>query len=91
VQCEASYERHFPELTWSQEFTLEKSATGEAHVSSETGVAEVLYSAEVRHTKGQCTLTINDHLHGSVEVFVVPKRAVQKLPFYLSMLRNKLA
>ncbi|MCF1593502.1 hypothetical protein [Streptomyces muensis] len=78
-------------LILSLELKLENSATGEEHVPAETTSAEVLYSAEVRHTKGQCTLTINDHLQGSVEVYVVPKRAVQKLPFYLSMLRDKLA
>jgi hypothetical protein len=68
-----------------------KSATSEANTVSDTTMEEVLYSAEVRHTKGKCTLTINDHLHGNVEVYVVPKRAVRKLPFYLSMLRSKLS
>ncbi|MER6346583.1 hypothetical protein ACWC10_16800 [Streptomyces sp. NPDC001595] len=69
---------------------MEKSAAGEADASMETGMEEVLYSAEVRRVEGKCTLVINDHLHGHVEVYAVPKKAVQKLPFYLSMLRNKL-
>jgi hypothetical protein len=70
---------------------MEKSATDEAVVAMETETEEVLYSAEVRHVKGKCTLTINDHLHGNVEVYVVPKTAVKKLPFYLAMLRSKLS
>ncbi|MGW0822970.1 hypothetical protein [Streptomyces sp. NPDC002845] len=69
---------------------MEKSATGDAAAAMETATEEVLYSAEVRHEKGKCTLTISDHLHGSVEVYVVPKTAVKKLPFYLAMLRSKL-
>lgn len=52
---------------------------------------EVLYSAEVRHADGETTLIINDHVRGSVEVYTVPRKAVQKLPFYLAMLRSKIA
>ncbi|BCL26689.1 hypothetical protein ACFFS2_00680 [Streptomyces aurantiacus] len=70
---------------------MEKSANGEARTTTEAAREKVLYSAEVRHANGECTLTINNHLHGNVEVYVVPEKAVQKLPFYLSMLRNKLA
>jgi hypothetical protein len=70
---------------------MEKSTTGEAVGATETTEEEVLYSAEVRHLKGKCTLTISDHLHGNVEVYVVPKTAVKKLPFYLAMLKNKLS
>jgi hypothetical protein len=70
---------------------MEKPATGEAYDAPEAAAEEVLYSAEVRHANGQCTLIINDHLHDNVEVYVVPNRAAQRLPFYLSMLRSKLA
>ncbi|OUD02666.1 hypothetical protein [Streptomyces swartbergensis] len=69
---------------------MEKSATSGPDGALETTAEEILYSAEVRHLQGKCTLTINDHLQGKVEVYVVPKKAVQKLPFYLSMLRSKL-
>ncbi|GAA3309743.1 hypothetical protein [Streptomyces cinereospinus] len=70
---------------------MEIPATGEANAAGETAEEEVLYSAEVRHVKGRCTLVINDHVHGSVEVYAVPQKAVQKLPFYLSMLRSRIA
>ncbi|MBC9729420.1 hypothetical protein [Streptomyces sp. TRM68367] len=79
------------EFALSQEFIMENSATGEAAAASEPTMEKILYSAELRHEKGKCTLTINDHLHGNVEVYVVPKSAVQKLPFYLAMVRSKLA
>ncbi|GAA2417008.1 hypothetical protein GCM10010255_64890 [Streptomyces coeruleofuscus] len=70
---------------------VEKTATDEAVAGAEPTSEEVLYSAEVRHANGKCTLTISDHLHGDVEVYVVPKAAVKKLPFYLAMLRSKLS
>ncbi|MEU4178888.1 hypothetical protein [Streptomyces sp. NPDC026589] len=57
----------------------------------ETTVEEVLYSAELRHAKGKCMLVINDHSRGNEEVYVVPKAAVKKFPFYLAMLKNKLS
>ncbi|MEV0634081.1 hypothetical protein AB0I77_03710 [Streptomyces sp. NPDC050619] len=70
---------------------MENSAPGEATAATENAMEEVLYSAEVRHAKGRCTLIISDHLHGNVEVYAVPKRTVMKLPFYLAMLRDKLS
>ncbi|MFF5982699.1 hypothetical protein ACFY78_27995 [Streptomyces olindensis] len=70
---------------------VEKTATDEAVAASGPAPEELLYSAEVRHANGKCTLTISDHLHGGVEVYVVPKAALKKLPFYLAMLRNKLS
>ncbi|MFH9472494.1 hypothetical protein ACH4L7_01475 [Streptomyces anulatus] len=66
-------------------------APGETSTATETTIEEVLYSAELRHTKGKCTLVINDHSHGKEEVYVVPKAAVKKFPFYLAMLKNKLS
>ncbi|MBR8640041.1 hypothetical protein KEF29_13905 [Streptomyces tuirus] len=69
---------------------MDKSATGGPDGELEAAAEEIIYSAEVRHSQGKCTLTINYHLQGKVEVYVVPKKAVQKLPFYLSMLRSKL-
>ncbi|MFJ2258816.1 hypothetical protein ACIOKD_10785 [Streptomyces sp. NPDC087844] len=69
---------------------MEHTTTGESHSADESGAGEVLYSAEMRQTKGRCVLTVNDHLQGSVEMYVVPEKAAQKLPFYLSMLRGKL-
>lgn len=70
---------------------MEKTATDEAVAAGGTASEEVLYSAEVRHANGKCTLTISDHLHDDVEVYVVSNAAVKKLPFYLAMLRNKLS
>ncbi|MFD7705909.1 hypothetical protein ACFV6E_04650 [Streptomyces sp. NPDC059785] len=67
------------------------SATGDPVPAGQNEGEEILYSAEVRHAKGKCTLTISDHVDGSVEVYVVPKAALRKLPFYLAMLRSKLS
>ncbi|MFF3346581.1 hypothetical protein [Streptomyces sp. NPDC002779] len=70
---------------------MEKAVTDEATAAAEPTSGEVLYSAEVRHANGKCILTISDHLHGAVEIYEVPRAAVKKLPFYLSMLRNRLS
>ncbi|MER7574884.1 hypothetical protein ACIHJG_22640 [Streptomyces sp. NPDC052415] len=70
---------------------MEKAVTDEATAAADPTPEELLYSAEVRHANGKCTLTISDHLHDAVEIYEVPRAAVKKLPFYLSMLRNKLS
>jgi hypothetical protein len=70
---------------------VENTATDETIAAGEPSPGEILYSAEVRHTNGKCTLTISDHLHGEVEVFMIPATAVKKFPFYLTMLRSKLS
>ncbi|WP_157855818.1 hypothetical protein [Streptomyces aureocirculatus] len=69
---------------------MKNDAPTEKPVTEDASVGRVLYSAEVRENAGKFTLVINDHQRGNVEVRVVPKRAVQKLPFYLSMLSDKL-
>lgn len=50
----------------------------------------VLYSAELRHADGEYMLTINDHRCDEIEVFPVSRKAVKRIPFYLSALRGKL-
>ncbi|MEO3844291.1 MULTISPECIES: hypothetical protein [unclassified Streptomyces] len=51
---------------------------------------DLLYSAELRHADGEYLLTINDHRCGEIEVFPVSRKAVKRIPFYLSALRGKL-
>jgi hypothetical protein len=70
---------------------MDKPAPGETNPAGITNGEKVLYSAEVRHADGETRLIINDHVQRSVEVYTVPKKLVQKLPFYLSMLRSKIA
>ncbi|MGW7514566.1 hypothetical protein ACWGJ2_03105 [Streptomyces sp. NPDC054796] len=70
---------------------MEKSVTEDSPDTTETTAAEIMYSAEVHHSNGTYTLTITNRLRDEVEVYEVPKKAVEKLPFYLGMLRNKLS
>lgn len=70
---------------------MKKPASENSEAPDEPAPEEVLYSAELRSREGKYTLTVNDHLHGSREVYAVPKKAVKKIPFYLSMLRSKLS
>ncbi|MFW6723835.1 hypothetical protein ACHZ98_27500 [Streptomyces sp. MAR4 CNY-716] len=51
---------------------------------------DILYSAELRHADGEYFLTINDHRCDEIEVFPVSRKAVKRIPFYLSALRGKL-
>ncbi|MEO3764366.1 hypothetical protein [Streptomyces sp. B8F3] len=51
---------------------------------------DLLYSAELRHADGEYLLTINDHRCEEAEVFPVSRKAVKRIPFYLSALRGKL-
>lgn len=50
----------------------------------------VIYSAELRHADGAYFLTINDHLGDRTEVFPVSRKAVKRVPLYLSALRSRL-
>jgi hypothetical protein len=56
----------------------------------ENGDTVILYSAELRHADGEYLLTINDHRLDETEIFPVSRKAVKRIPFYLSALRNKL-
>ncbi|MBQ0866001.1 hypothetical protein ACH4RA_20015 [Streptomyces smyrnaeus] len=58
---------------------------------TETTTDDVLYSAQVRHEDGRYTLTVTDLVNDTVQVFPVAKRAVDRLPFYLDMLKSKLS
>jgi|tagenome__1003787_1003787.scaffolds.fasta_scaffold20534806_2 hypothetical protein len=70
---------------------MSEDATGESHSVPEPPEEDVLYSAEIRHAEGQYVLAINDYLCSTVEVYVLPNKAVKKVPIYLSVLRSKLA
>ncbi|MBO8193591.1 hypothetical protein ITI46_18270 [Streptomyces oryzae] len=59
--------------------------------AGETATDEVLYSAQLRCEDGRYTLTVTDAVRDTVQVFPVAKKAVDRLPFYLDMLRSKLS
>jgi len=59
--------------------------------TGETATDEVLYSAQLRCEDGRYTLTVTDAVRDTVQVFPVAKKAVDRLPFYLDMLRSKLS
>ncbi|MGI5350797.1 hypothetical protein ACQEU8_21845 [Streptomyces sp. CA-250714] len=58
---------------------------------TETATDDLLYSAQVRCENGRYTLTVTDLVSDTVQVFPVAKKAVDRLPFYLDMLRSKLS
>lgn len=49
----------------------------------------VLYSAELVYENGEYKLVVKNHRHDTVQVAYVAKRAVEKLPMFLSMLNAK--
>ncbi|WP_326685947.1 MULTISPECIES: hypothetical protein [unclassified Streptomyces] len=63
----------------------------ETDSGTEAAAEDVLYSAEVCCTEGRYTLTVTDHATGTEHSYPVAKKMVDKLPFYLSMLRSKLS
>jgi hypothetical protein len=48
-----------------------------------------LYSAELIDEDGVFKLVVTDHLRDTVQVAYVPKRAVDKLPHFLSLLNSR--
>ncbi|MGP3988351.1 hypothetical protein [Streptomyces sp. 3N207] len=60
------------------------------HEKTETETDDVLYAAQVRCEGGRYTLTVTDAVRDTVQVFPVAKKAVDRLPFYLDMLKSKL-
>ncbi|CAM2830260.1 hypothetical protein ACH4LN_26920 [Streptomyces albus] len=69
----------------------ETSADEETGEIAETEPEEdILYSAEVYRTENGCVLRVTDWQDGTVQTYPVARRMVDKLPFYLSMLKSKL-
>ncbi|MGP3976166.1 hypothetical protein ACTWQF_19620 [Streptomyces sp. 8N114] len=58
--------------------------------NTETETDDVLYSAQVRCEGSRYTLTVTDTVRDTVQVFPVAKKAVDRLPYYLDMLKSKL-
>ncbi|WP_232792199.1 hypothetical protein [Actinacidiphila yeochonensis] len=50
----------------------------------------LLYSAEIVHEDGTYKLVVHDMVRNTVQVTLVPKSAVDKLPTFLSVLSAKL-
>ncbi|GKQ40458.1 hypothetical protein [Streptomyces sp. A012304] len=48
-----------------------------------------LYSAELVEEDGVFKLVVTDHLRDTVQISYVPKRAVDKLPYFLSLLDSR--
>ncbi|MFF8726978.1 hypothetical protein ACF073_10860 [Streptomyces sp. NPDC015171] len=48
-----------------------------------------LYSAELVEEDGVYTLVVTDRIHDAVQTAQVPKRAVDKLPYFLSLLNSR--
>jgi hypothetical protein len=49
----------------------------------------LLYTAEIIQEDGTYTLVVNDRMRDTVQTIKVPKKAVDKLPLYLSKLDLK--
>ncbi|MEU9117346.1 hypothetical protein AB0D04_37800 [Streptomyces sp. NPDC048483] len=49
----------------------------------------LLYSAELIHQDGVYKLVVTDRLRGTVQTSQVSKKAVEKLPMFLSMLNSR--
>ncbi|MFI8849659.1 hypothetical protein [Streptomyces sp. 891-h] len=58
---------------------------------TDTPADNVLYSAQVRYEDGRYTLTVTDLVNDTVQVFPVAEKAVDRLPFYLDILKRKLS
>ncbi|WP_371539256.1 hypothetical protein OG210_28125 [Streptomyces sp. NBC_00466] len=49
----------------------------------------LVYSAELVEEGGVYTLVVTDRIHGTVQTSVVPQRAMDKLPYFLSLLNSR--
>ena len=55
----------------------------------QTHAPTLVYSAELLEQDGVFTLVVTDRTHDTVQSVQVPQRAVDKLPYFLSLLTSR--
>ncbi|KND24748.1 hypothetical protein [Streptomyces acidiscabies] len=58
-------------------------------MQTQTQTPTLVYSAELVEQDGVFTLVVTDRTHDTVQSVQVPKRAVDKLPYFLSLLTSR--